>query len=67
MKNITAKEMKNIVKAEMDNMIARLAAEYGIEALTSGTVQRVLETEAGRAVEEIKDYGKILNNKERWS
>lgn len=60
----TQKEIKPMIKKEVDEFITRLMAEYPEIAKT--TLTDYVKTEAGKAMYELTFYGKVLTNKERW-
>lgn len=68
-KKITAREMRFIVKAAIDNTLTALVDEYGVEAFQTKTVQHILETEATAAIKELTEFGEIksLRDRENWT
>ena len=68
-KKITAREMRFIAKAAIDNALTALADQYGVDALQSKTVQHILDTEATCAARELAELGEIqsLRAREGWN
>ena len=60
----TQKEIKPLIKAEVDAFIAELMNKYP-EIARSG-LRTYITDEARAAMHEIEEYGKVLTNKERW-
>lgn len=60
----TQKELKPIIKKEVDAFIAELMNKYPEIAKTS--LQDFVRDEADRAMYEIAQFGEILSNKKRW-
>lgn len=67
-KKITAREMRFIVKAAIDDAMTTLFDQYGADAFRTKTVQHILETEALTAIQELTDMGEIqsLRAREGW-
>jgi hypothetical protein len=63
-KNRTQKEIKPMIKKDVDAFIAELLNKYPEIAGTS--LEDYVRFETGRAIREIADFGKVLTNKERW-
>lgn len=65
MKKRTQKELKPMIKADVDAFVAELLNKYPEILQTS--LEGYAEKEIGYGFEEIKYFGKILTNKERWT
>ena len=63
-KNRTQKEIKPMIKKDVDAFITELLDKYPEIARTS--LEDYVRDEAKRAIREITDYGRVLTNKERW-
>ena len=63
-KNRTQKEIKPMIKKDVDAFIVELMNKYPEIARTS--LEDYVRDEAKRAIREITDYGRVLTNKERW-
>ena len=61
----TQKEIKPLIKAEVDAFIVELANRYP-EIATSSSLERFVGEETQRAFYELATFGKIFTNKERW-
>lgn len=60
----TQKELKPMIKAEVDAFIAELMNKYPEIARTS--LETYIKDEASRAMYEITEFGRVLTNTERW-
>ena len=61
----TVKEVRPMIKAEVDAFIVRLMEAYP-EIATSTSLRDLVEKESGIAIAEILEFGKVLTNRERW-
>lgn len=58
------KEVKPLVKEEMEEVIKAIAEKYGKNGLNA--LRQYLRNEAGMAIHEMEEEGRILTNTERW-
>ena len=60
----TQKELKPLIKKDVDAFVIELLAKYP-EISKSGLTDYV-KTELAMAMYEVKEYDKVLTNRERW-
>lgn len=58
------KEIKPLIKAEVDAFIAELASKY--PEIAGSSLTRFVGDETQHAFYELATFGKVLTNKERW-
>ena len=58
------KEIKLLIKAEVDAFIAELASKY--PEIAGSSLERFVGDETQHAFYELATFGKVLTNKERW-
>lgn len=63
---MTRQETMKALKADIDTAITEIIARYQEELKRYSTVQNVLDTEWIYAIYELRKFGKILDNSERW-
>ena len=62
--NRTQKELKPVIKKDVDAFVTELMKKYPEIAKTS--LKTFITDEVGRAMVEIETYGRVRTNKERW-
>jgi hypothetical protein len=60
----TQKELKPIIKKEVDAFVTEMVEKYPEILRTS--LKTFIEQEMGKAFYEMEEYGKVLTNAERW-
>ena len=60
----TQKEIKPIIKNEVDAFVLELMKKF--PEIEGSSLENYVAEEVRGAIYEIKNYGKVLSNKERW-